>query len=481
MNSTFYFAITYSLSGVTMAGFENYSEDIQTALKKLHVEPGHKIEVTKGEKTTVGAVMPRIGGDANALVLKLDNGYNIGIKFDAKTKIAKAKEEKELRKAATAVETRSSARVNPQKPTIAILHTGGTIASRLDYRTGAVEPLFTAEDILSMYPELAAIANVRARVIFQLLSEDMEPEHWAALAREVYREIREEGCDGVIITHGTDTMHYTAAAIAFMVQNLPVPVLLVGSQRSADRPSSDAGINLVSAARFIAGSNWSGVGVCMHASPSDETCWVLPAARCRKMHTSRRDTFRPIDVQPIAKINVALNAIEMIAQNYPKKDMARVPKLDNVFEPHVALVKMRPGFRADELKWYAENCHGIVLEGTGLGHAPINHNDEATRNHPELLKMLENMKQKCTIFMASQCPYGRVNLNVYSTGRELQKAGVLPAFMTAETAFVKLCWVLGHTKERQKVKEMMVQDVAGETYGRAELDAFPDKELEEAK
>jgi len=461
-----------------MAGFENYSSEIQAALKKLHIDPGHKVEVTRGTKRWVGAVMPRIGGDADALVLKLDNGYNIGIKFDSKTKIAKAKEEKELRKAAVAVETRSSAPVNPQKPTIAILHTGGTIASRLDYRTGAVEALFTAEQIVEMYPELPAIANIRARVVFQIMSEDMEPGHWTALAREIHKEIVENGCDGVIITHGTDTMHYTAAALAFMIQNLPVPVLLVGAQRSADRPSSDAGINLISAARFIAGSDWSGVGVCMHASPSDEVCWVLPATRCKKMHTSRRDTFRPIDAQPIAKINVALNTIEMISTNYPKRDMARVPKLDNVFEPHVALIKSRPGFKAEELNWYAENCHGIIIEGTGLGHAPINHGDELTKNHPELLKALENMKKKCTIFMASQCPYGRVNLNVYSTGRELQKAGVLPAFMTAETAFVKLGWVLGHTKERQKVKEMMAQDVAGEIYGRTELGAFPDKEME---
>jgi glutamyl-tRNA(Gln) amidotransferase subunit D len=426
--------------------------------------------------------MPRIGGDADALVLKLDNGYNIGVKFGPGVKIAKAKEEKALRKAPEAVvhapHKRAVARINPQKPTIAILHTGGTVASRLDYRTGAVEPLFTAEDIVEMYPELKDIANIRARIVFQMFSEDMEPEHWTSLAREVYHEIREEGCDGVIIAHGTDTMHYTAAAMAFMLRDLPVPVLLVGAQRSSDRPSSDAGMNLVGAARFITGSDWSGVALCMHASPNDDACWILPATRCKKMHTSRRDTFRPIDVQPIARIHTALNTIEMIAKDYPKRDVARVPKLDNVFEPHVALVKMRPGFHSDELKWHVENCHGIVLEGTGLGHAPINHGDEATKRHPELLKLLAEAKRKCAIFMASQCPYGKVNLNVYSTGRELQKAGVLPAHMTAETAFVKLGWVLGHTKDRQRVKEMMNQDVAGEIYSRTEQDAFPDKGIE---
>lgn len=468
-----------------MAGFEGYSDTIQAALKKLHIEPGHNVEVVRGAKRWTGAVMPRVGGDADALVLKLDNGYNIGIKFGPSVKLSKAKEEKALRKAPeTAVHAPHKASVvpvNPQKPTIAILHTGGTIASRLDYRTGAVEPLFTAEDIVGMYPELAELANVRARVVFQMFSEDMEPSHWITLAREVYHEIREEGCDGVIVTHGTDTMHYTAAALAFMLRDLPVPVLLVGAQRSSDRPSSDAGLNLISAARFIVGSDWSGVGICMHASPSDELVWVLPATRCRKMHTSRRDAFRPIDAQPVARISAALNTIEMIATGYPKKDAARVPKLDNVFEPHVALVKLRPGFRADELRWHVENCHGLVLEGTGLGHAPINNIDDATKAHAELLNLLAEAKRKCTVFMTSQCLHGRVNLNVYSTGRDLQKAGVLPAYMTPETAFVKLGWALGHTKERQKVKELMEQDVAGETYGRAEAEVFPDKELEKAE
>ncbi|MEM7815242.1 MAG: Glu-tRNA(Gln) amidotransferase subunit GatD [Candidatus Aenigmatarchaeota archaeon] len=465
-----------------MPGFEGYSNEIQAALKKLHIDPGHKVEVSKGAKKWVGAVMPRVGGDPDALVLKLDNGYNIGIKFGPGVKIAKAKEEKILRKAPEVAvhpsHKASTAPVNPHLPTIAILHTGGTIASRLDYRTGAVMPLVTAEDIVEMYPELRDVANVRARVVFQIFSEDMEPDHWIALAREVYKEIRETGCDGVIITHGTDTMHYTAAALSFMLRELPVPVLLVGSQRSSDRPSSDAGLNLISAARFIAGSDWSGVGICMHATPADDACWVLPATRTKKMHTSRRDTFRPIDAQPIAIIRAALNTIEMIAKNYPKKDAKRVPKLDNVFEPHIALVKLHPGFKADALRWHLENCHGIVLEGTGLGHAPINHADDLTARHPELLEMLAASKKKCVVFMASQCPYGRVNLNVYSTGRDLQKAGVLPANMLAETAFVKLGWVLGHTKDRQRVKEMMAQDVAGEMYSRTEHDAFPDEGME---
>lgn len=470
-----------------MPTFENYSAEIQAALKKLHIEPGNRVEISIGNKKHIGAVMPRIGGDANALVIKLDNGYNIGIAFKPDVKITKLKEEQIEQSGKSSKESQShkaktgAITSNLQKPTIAILHTGGTIASRLDYRTGAVVPLSTADDMVGMYPELKEIGNIRTRIIFQIFSEDMEPSHWPVLAKEVYREITEEGCDGIIITHGTDVMHYTAAALAFMLRDLPVPVLLVGSQRSSDRPSSDAGMNLICAARFIAASNWSGVGVCMHASPNDDVCWILPATRCRKMHTSRRDAFRPIDAKPIANIHASLNTIEMIAKNYIEKDMKRIPKLDNVFDTDVALIKSRPGFRAEELEYYANTCQGIVIEGTGIaGNLPINAADDKTRHHTELLAKLKEMTKKgIAIYMTSQCIFGRINMNVYTTGRNLQSAGCRPAYMTPETAFVKLGWILGHTKDPKKVAEMMATDIAGEIYNRAEMDVFPDKGMEE--
>jgi glutamyl-tRNA(Gln) amidotransferase subunit D len=221
-----------------MADFDAYSKEIQAVLKKLHAEAGQRVEVSRGDKQWTGAIMPRAGGDAGALVLKLENGYNIGIKFDKNVKIARAKEEKARGPETEASRKHPSVPVNLQKPTIAILHTGGTVASRLDYRTGGVVPLVTAEDIVEMYPELKDIANIRTRVLFQMFSEDMEPAHWAVIAREVYKELTEEGADGVIITHGTDTLYYTSAALAFMLRDLPVPVLLTASQRSSDRPSS---------------------------------------------------------------------------------------------------------------------------------------------------------------------------------------------------------------------------------------------------
>jgi glutamyl-tRNA(Gln) amidotransferase subunit D len=458
---------------------EGYSAALKEQLQKAAIEPGHKAEVTKGTQKSTGIVMPRTTGDADTLILKLDSGYNVGIKVDKATKIDKAKEEKRLRKAAeTEVKPPKAVPRIPSKPTIAILHTGGTIASKLDYRTGATVPVFTAEEIAEMFPELSQIANIRAKVVFQMFSEDMEPEHWSLIADKAYKELTEEGCDGIIITHGTDTLHYTAAALSFALRDLPVPVLLVGAQRSSDRPSSDAGVNLICAARFIAQADWTGIGVCMHSSTSDEKCWVLPGTRVRKMHTSRRDTFRPINAEPVAEIDYALNSIKMLAKKYPKKDLARIPKLFKAFDRNVALIKMRPGFRAEELDFYATHMRGIVLEGTGLGHAPINHRDEATSGHPYLLKKLEQMAKKAAVYMASQCIYGRVNLNVYSTGRDLKAAGIKEAFMLPETAFVKLCWALGQTKDLKKAHELMEKDVAGETILRSEVQEFPDEGLE---
>lgn len=444
---------------------ENYSKLIQKELKKKKIDIGQRILVEKRDESYEGILMPKSSGDPNCLVIKIDNGYNIGIEFE-KVKIKKLKEKRELRKERRKVRVK----FDPSKPTIAILHAGGTIASRVDYRTGGVVPLFTADDLIEMFPEITDIANVRTRLIFQLFSEDIEPEHWIKLAKEVAKEI-EEGCHGVIITHGTDVMHYTSSALAFMLQDLPIPVLLVGSQRSSDRGSSDAAMNLLCATNFIANSDFSGVAICMHGSMSDEFCHILPACKTRKMHTSRRDTFRPINDIPIAKIDYKTWRIEFMKNDYAKKDLKRKLRLDTEFDKKIAIVKTYPGFSFQELELY-KDYHGIVLEGTGLGHAPVTSLDDITKKHSELLKTIEKMTKRCIIVMTSQCPYGRVNMNVYSPGRDLQKAGVIPAYMTTETAFVKLGWVLGHTRDPIEVRRLFSSNLVGEVFDRIDARAF---------
>ncbi|MFH1631356.1 MAG: Glu-tRNA(Gln) amidotransferase subunit GatD [Candidatus Aenigmatarchaeota archaeon] len=451
----------------------DYSEIVHKFLTKNKIKIGDRVEIRRGEKKYEGILMPKSQGDANVLVLKMDSGYNIGIAFHENVKKLKAVEQKQEKPAKSVSVPRDRS-----KPTIAILHTGGTLASRLDYKTGGVVWQFSAEEILEMYPELKDIANIRSRLLFQMASEDMEPEHWQKMAQQVYREMAEEGCDGIIITQGTDTIHYTSAALAFMLRDLSIPVIIVGAQRSSDRGSSDAGMNLVCASRFIVDSDFSGVAVCMHATSSDDFCHILPACKNRKMHTSRRDAFRPMNGKPIAKVDYATGRIEYLTLGYKRKDMKRIPKLEDRFERNVALIKMYPGFKADDLNHLA-NRRGIVVEAFALGHMPINKWDEETRHHPELLtKVKELTHNGVFVIITSQCLYGRVNMNVYSPGRILLDAGAIQAFMLPEVAFVKLGWVLGHTRDPAEVKRLMETDIAGEIIERNEHDEFPDEGLE---
>jgi glutamyl-tRNA(Gln) amidotransferase subunit D len=441
--------------------YENYSKNIQQLLRKNKIVIGQKIMIEKGKEKYEGILMPKSSGDPNCLVIKLDNGYNIGIGIE-KAKIRKLKEKRTLSRAKKAANVKH----DPSKKTIAILHIGGTVASRVDYRTGGTFSSFTPEDLVEMFPELNSIANIRSRLLFQMLSEELEPGHWVKIAEEIKKEI-DHGCDGVILTHGTDTMHYSSAALSFMLQGLQLPVLLVGSQRSSDRGSSDAAMNLICAANFIVKSDFAGVAICMHGSMSDEFCYILPSCKTKKMHTSRRDTFRPINDIPIAKVDYRTGKIEFM-QDYTKKSSQKL-KLDTKFDKKVAILKTYPGFSYKELEMY-RNYHGIVIEGTGLGHASVTELDEITKHHPELLKTIEKfVKKGMLIVMTSQCPYGRINMNVYSSGRDLQKAGVIPAYMTTETALVKLGWALGHGK---KARELFSENLVGEMFDRIDTRAF---------
>ncbi|MBU3957925.1 MAG: Glu-tRNA(Gln) amidotransferase subunit GatD, partial [Nanoarchaeota archaeon] len=350
------------------------------------------------------------------------------------------------------------------KPNISILHTGGTIASRVDYRTGGVVSSFSPEDLLAMFPELKEIANIKTRLVFSMFSEDMRFAHHQILAREIAKGI-ESGADGIIITHGTDTMHYTAAALAFMLQNLPVPVILVGAQRSSDRGSTDAAQNLLSAAYFIAHSDFSGVAICMHENTDDNSCLILPAAKSRKMHASRRDAFRPINSLLWARVNYAKKKIEFLKNDYPRKDKKRKILMKTKMEEKVALIKISPNFDSSLIDFFSKKKYkGLVLEGTGLGHAPKN----------IFISLKKAVKSGMVVCMASQTIYGRVDMNIYSTGRDLLKIGAIPCGdMLPETAFIKLAWLLGNFgKNAGKTKEMMEKNICGEISDRTEAGEF---------
>jgi len=439
-----------------------YSEKITQALAKAGAGPGDRIAVKKDGEATEGILMPRsLLGDHNCLVLKLKSGYNIGIGFEGASVSLVEKGKPGLAKAGGEVAMQKGL------PNISIIGCGGTIASRVDYKVGAAFPATSPEELLASCPELKGLANFRAKVLFSLLSEDMAPAHWQLIAKEVAKEI-EAGADGVILMHGTDTLGYTAAALSFMLKDLPVPVVLVGAQRSSDRGSSDNVMNLVCAA-LAAKSEIAEVMVCMHGSMNDDFCLLHPGTRARKMHTSRRDAFRSVNALPFAKVQYAARKVEPLRSDFRRRGKRKL-LLDDRMNPDVALVYVHPGMKPELVKKLGEMYSGLVLAGTGLGHIPTNpHNDKLAK--PILSAVKELSAKGIPIVMAPQTIYGRVNMNVYSAGLVEKEAGVIGDYCDwlPETALVKLMWVLGHTKDMRKVKEEMERNVAGEISERSEI------------
>ena len=445
----------------------NYSKKIQDLLAKLGINPGDKIEIKGKDELFEGYLIPQTElGDPDVLVIKISSGYNIGIRYKQNFDIKKLKDTRKLESFSA-----KNLKVNKKLPTVSILHTGGTIASRLDYRTGGVVSAFSPEELIMLFPELEEIINIKARVITNLWSEDIRVGHYKLMASEITKEI-ESGVDGIILGHGTDTLHYTAAALNFIFNNLPIPILIVGAQRSSDRGSSDAGSNLISAARFIANTDYAGIAVCMHGTSNDTEIYINPPCKTRKMHTSRRDAFRPINVLPIAKIHYLKNEIEFINNGYLRKDKNRKYEMKANFEEKVGLVKIHPDFDPNLIKFFIDNEYkGLIVEGTGLGHVP-GVRDDISKNNEKIITYLGDFASKGIVIMTSQCLYGRINMNVYDKGRDLQKIGIIPGEdMLPEVALIKLKWLLGNHSVKES-KELIKRDLKGEIDNQGDIKSY---------
>jgi glutamyl-tRNA(Gln) amidotransferase subunit D len=426
---------------------EGYRGEALEAIRKADVEVGDKIRVARNGEIYEGILIPRLeSADDKHIVIKLKSGYNVGIRITSDTEI-----EKIGKGTKPAFASPELPKQNPKLPKVTIISTGGTIASRVDYRTGAVRPALTASDLYSVVPELADTARIEAQVLFSLMSENITPKHWTEIAEAVGKQIA-EGVDGVVIAHGTDTMGYTAAALSFALQNLPVPVVLVGSQRSADRPSSDAATNLIAAVTAAAKAPFAEVAVALHETMSDTAITLHRGTKVRKCHTSRRDTFKSVNSRPLAKVEN--QKISMLAGDYRKRETTNRLVLKTEFDERVALLKSHPGMNPRIVDWYIANgFKGLIFEGTGLGHVS-KFAYEAIQNA---------VHRNIVVAMASQCIWGRVNMNVYDTGRDLLALGVIPLEdMLAETALVKLMWVFGQTQDVGEAKKLLKANIAGE-------------------
>lgn len=435
-------------------------------MKKFNAKEGDTVEVETPDEKISGVLMPST--DKSMLILKLSSGYNMAL--DSK----RVKSLKEVKKHEKAAEPKKEAvKFNKSLPTISILHTGGTIASAVDYKTGGVISRFSPEDIIAMFPELGKVANIKSRLVRNMWSEDLRFAHYNLLAKEVEKEIK-SGVDGVIITMGTDTLHYSSAALDFALEGLHTPVILVAAQRSSDRGSSDAFVNLISAAYFITKTDFAGVAICMHENISDDSCLILPATKTRKMHTSRRDAFRPINTKPWARVHYDNAHVEFLNKDYKRKEKGKKPVL-KLFKPNlkVGILKIHTNMYATEVEAY-KNFDGLVLEGMGLGQLPISVIDNFTKEHKKISAAIKKLNDKgAVIVIAPQTIYGQLQMNVYSKGREVQELGVIGNYcdMTPETAFIKLAWLLSNYP-KAKVKELFVQDLRGEISNKISPDEF---------
>ena len=404
------------------------------------LELGDGIAVTKDGIRREGVLMPSVSG---RVVIKMDSGYNAGFDPERATVelVAKGK--------ALKIPPPPPPPRREGLPKVSILSTGGTIASKVDYRTGAVTSQFSAEEIISSIPELLEIANYEGKVIYNILSENMKAEYWQELARAVGSEI-EKGADGVIVTHGTDTMTYTAAALSFMIKT-PVPIVLVGSQRSSDRPSSDAAMNAISAAA-VATSDIAEVTVVMHGTSSDGFCLVHRGTRVRKMHTSRRDAFQSINQHPIARVDYPSRDIVILGEHRRRGEVELEVK--DGLEPRCALVKYFPGASPDLFEHYITSGYrGIVLEGTGLGHV--------ASDWVGAIKTASDAG--IPVVITSQCLRGRICDRVYDTGRDILAAGGIEGGdILPEVALVKLMWALANTSAVDEAEALMKAPIAGE-------------------
>ena len=395
------------------------------------------------------------------IVLKLKNGYNIGIKNNDIEEIEKRdiEEKREER----------NIKVPERKNKISIIATGGTILSRIDYRTGGVHMLTKPEELIDLVPDLLDYVEIKnIERPFSIASEDMLPDNWIEIGKIAIKLLKDD-INGITILHGTDTMHYTSSALSFIIRNLNKPISLTGSQRSSDRPSSDAFLNLFSSAIYN-NSDIAEVAIVMHGSSSDNFSYAHRGTKVRKMHTERRDAFQSINDIPLAKIYPLERKIEILNKNYRKRNNEE-PYLDDKINKKVALVKTYPGSDPDIIKYYVDKGYkGIVIEGTGFGHVPTSPTDSK-------YSWIENIKygiEKGIIFvMTSQTIYGRVNPFVYSNARILYNLGVIYAEdMTPETAYVKLMYVLGHTENYEEVRKMFLTNIAGEINNRSLYEFF---------
>jgi glutamyl-tRNA(Gln) amidotransferase subunit D len=416
--------------------------------------------------------MPRYEyGNEDSIVLKLQNGYNVGLKIEEiksiNTSFSDLGNNKSINDSynlkSTTIDNSSQIKLKSGLPLVLLLSTGGTIASKIDYRTGGVTSVLSAQDLYNSVPEISEYAKIDTEILMNEYSENIGPKEWNLIICKVIDKINLGIYKGIIISHGTDTMSYTASALSFALQNIPIPVILVGAQRSSDRPSSDSSSNLISSVICASQLKYSGVFIVMHANMSDDIIACHIGTRVRKNHTSKRNAFESIDIYPIATIDknqIILND-KTISDIHLKerfveyeKNKLKFPTSRSKFDDRVFLLKYYPGFNPKLIEYVTDQGYKIIIiEGTGLGHL----------NKNCIFYLKKAIESGVLVFMTSQCIWGRTSLTIYDTGRDLIKIGVIPlSNMLSETAVVKAMWLLANENNSNSILKLMQENISNE-------------------
>jgi glutamyl-tRNA(Gln) amidotransferase subunit D len=410
----------------------------------------------------------------NHLTVKLVNGYN------ASYPLEDVQEIEILGTTATTAESISSpTEIDESLPRVRILHTGGTIASKVDYATGAVVARFEPEELIATLPELTTLANIEAVKLGNMFSDDIRPQHWNSIIK-ASKQAFDDGCDGVVVTHGTDTLHISSAALSFAWggkgETPPGPIAFVGSQRSSDRGSSDASENLLSAVHWAAhgpkpcGDAGDAVVVVMHASNNDGACAVYPGIGVRKLHSSRRDAFQPVNCEALATVNIdngecshsLADGYQEILDSSSSRAICTQP---THYETSVRIAQFvaGPWLHSEEIEAIVQTgVQAIVIQGTGLGHLPI---EDPAKDAPENTKVWRALtrcvNREIPIVVTNQCIHGPVDMNVYSKGRKQMEMGILGhgSVSAPDSVVVKVHWALSNN---MKVGDAVAANLCGE-------------------